>query len=687
MSNQSSQHRPSLMEEAFSWEVGMTFRVGGTICRVEHLLQETKEVVLKSLNNAEERVATFDELGNLKAGIDYFLIDAPRDGEELAALLAANDAERIFLRKLPLDDCSPAEIRQVFIKMRWLLVLHRAGYHQFRACDLWEPDILALAKKNDLEVISAETLAKWEAELRAVDSGVGLIPRYKFRGGKGQTRCDPTAVEIVVGTIEEARRSLLLTLPGKIPLKIDAVTAEAKNRINTKNKDPKRSRLIIVPSASTISRLFHARVTQYESDVMKHGRTYADRKHKPTGRRPTIDFPGGTSEFDDLDTKVFCISEKTGLPWGRCWITHGVDQSSDYPVGRSFGPKNRSGTSAVEALVHSIEPKEVPPYILGPDGRPLRWLAQGYPVQALFDNALYNNLRIVSLGADVADPAWARSREPTDKRAIEYHNGRVVDFLSTLEGWRGPKDDPEAIKHGLATALMTAEQVSRALMQWELSCYVKQPMKDGRTPEEKYAEVGQLQMRPRMPPDVRRLRLLRMLRCSGPLTWTRNGIRTMGLTYNDPDLYRMWINRAGGSMKVYARIDPWNLSFIYIDVPGTELVLEIPCLEEDYVAGLTLYQHQLVRKLCAQLKRTHPGLADLYEARHQLREMMAKWEFSGKVSERKKAAKTGPVSESKSAGKSTNNSEAVHDAEKGCDELDAVEMDQSDIGWSMPEYA
>jgi len=680
MHEPSSQPRPSLMHEAFSWEVGLTLRVGGTICRVDEILKESDEIVLRHWSSDEKRIAKISDLDSLRGGIDFSIISQPRNGEELAALLARDDAERRYLKKLPLDELSPAQLAQTLIKIRWLLALHRSGYHQFKPSELWEPDIISLAKKNQLDVVSPETLAKWEAE-HLSGGGAGLVPHFDLRGGPGRYRCDPIAIEVLLETIRDGKQGLLRNSAGKIVLTIECVASAATHRINVKNYEPDRKKQIQVPSVSTIGRVYHTQVTLYEHDLVNRGRTYADRKHKPTGRRPTIDFPGGVTEFDDLDTKLFCVSARTHLPWGRAWLTHGLDQFSDFLAGRTFSPRARSEVSAIEALVNSIEPKSVPSTIVGRDGLPVKWEAQGYPVQGLFDNALYNNQRIVSLDADVADPGWARPFEPADKRGIEYHNGQVVAYLMTIPGARGPKDDPDAIKEGLATAILTDEQLDHALLHWELVVHANKPMKDGRTPREKYLETGQIPLRPRMPPDVRRLRLLRMVRFKEKHTWNANGIRVMGLTYNDPDLYRMWINRPGGRIKVAVRLDPWDLGTLHVDVPGTDYVLELPCLEKSYVDGLTLYQHQLIRKLCSQSKRRHPSLADFHWGREKLRQMMLEWERSGKVRERRKAARAGKVPDAKTS------MEAVHDAEIGCDDLDSVEMEQDDAGWAMPEYA
>jgi putative transposase len=400
----------------------------------------------------------------------------------------------------------------------------------------------------------------------------------------------------------------------------------------------------------------------------------------PSARRPTIDFVGGLSEFDDVDTKVFCIDGLSGLPWGRPWITHGVDQKSSFPVGTSMDNKSRSAMSAVSAMVNSIEIKRMADF--GPEVAHLIWEAYGYPVGALVDNALYNNFRIISLGADLADVSWAQPFQPKQKRSIEYLNGRTVhDFLEKEPGYRGALDDPDALKAGLKTALLVVGRLKIRYLLWLIGAYSNQPMADGFTPRQKYLESNQLSLRSRVPPDTRRLRLLEMVRFPEKLTWGRGGIRTMGLTYQDVDQYKKWINRAGGSIKVSARVSEKDLTHLYIDIPDSDYVLQIPCLEKDYVAGLTLYQQRLILKMCRQMKKSNPSLPDMYAAREALKKMTEQMRTSGSIRERRISERTGELPATPAAAATT---EAIHDLEHECGQLALVEMDESVEGWAMP---
>jgi putative transposase len=426
-------------------------------------------------------------------------------------------------------------------------------------------------------------------------------------------------------------------------------------------------------SKSTIRRRVESTLSPFELVEAKEGRKAAERFANATGGRIGIDTPGAITEFDDMDAKVFCVSERTGLGWGRPFITYGVDQSSAYPVGRSFGRHARSAASAVDCVVNAASTK---PVITTAAGKTLEWTAKGFCTQAVFDNALYNNERIVTLGADVCDAAWARPYQPTDKREVEYLNGRTRRWLEEQPGYRGPKDDVEALKHGLGTAIFTFEELSSRHLIWLVGAYSNKPMGDGLSRKQKYEEQGRLQLRPRYPVDERRLRALRMVPLAKELTWTRNGLKYANLLYQDESMFRLLVRRPG-RMKVRIRIDPECLWVLYVEAPDG-MLLEVPCINQQYAAGLNHYQHKQILKICKEQKKRNPDLPILHAALEELRNHTAQWCTSGKVRERKKAERTGELPAKPKV-------EAVHDLELGYDSIAAIEMDADDEGYVIPE--
>lgn len=663
------------MAESFSWEVGTVVRIGGTVCEVQEVKEN--EVRLRNWETNEVKDADLDKLRKLVGGIDFFVISPEDKDEKVIDLLARHDGERKFLSALPTDSRSKASMRDTIIKVRWLRALKQ--WHEERgapvpqARDISDLIIAYLAKKHGLPVYGAATLWRWAKE--GEEDATRLICKYNLRGGAGQHRTEPRSEELLMSTIERVRE-------GKLKLSPSSIHEDMNEKTREFQKEGAASE-IAVPSISTIGRRLNKLISPYERVALKAGKKVANKAFRATVGRPVVTHPGLVTEFDDLDTKLFCVNRALGLPWGRPWITAGVDQSSYYPAGLSLDNTSRSGWSAVNALVNSIEAKDMAAvnelYAEGEER--YEWDAHGYPTQVIFDNALYNNQRIVSLSTDVGDASWARPYTPTDKRAVEYFWKRMLeDFLSELPGWRGDKADSDAIKNGMCTAVLDVDELKMRLLRWMLGRYVKRPMESGWTSEQLYREQHQaISFRIKQPPDVHRLRLLKTLTFADTVTWTRNGIKMLGLLYQDADLFSLFMNRAGGRMKVNIRVDPTDLEFIYVHVPGTDIVLMVECVYRDYAKGLSLYQHQMVRKFCSEKKIRNPSIFELTKGRAEFCVTVSQWEKSGQLRHRKAAERAGglkPVSGTKVV--------VVTELESQCDELDEVELATEDEGWAMP---
>lgn len=664
------------MAESFSWEPGTVVRIGGTVCEVQEV--EGNKVHLRNWETSEIKVTELERLRRFVGGIDVFVLDPEDKDEKVIDLLARHDRERKFLSALPSNSRSKASMRDTLIKLRWVNALRQWNEQQGRPFpqpkDISDLVIAFLAKKHGLPVYGAPTLKRWEKE--GTEDATRLICKYNLRGGAGRHRTDPGSEELLIRTIERVRE-------GKLKLSPSSIREEMNEKAKALHRDGAASE-ITVPSISTIGRRLNELISPYERVALTAGKKIANKTFRATVGRPVVTHPGLVTEFDDLDTKLFCVNRLLGLPWGRPWITAGVDQCSYYPAGLSLDNKPRSGWSAVGALVNSIESKDlaaVNELYAKEEGR-YEWHAYGYPTQVVFDNALYNNERTVSLSADVGDASWVRPYTPTDKRAVEYFWKRMLeDFLSELPGWRGDKADPDAIKNGMCTAVLDVDELKMRLLKWMLGRYVKRPMESGWTSEQLYLEQHQaISFRVKQPPDVHRLRLLKTLTFPDTVTWTRNGIKMLGLLYQDADLFSMFVNRAGGRMKVHIRVDPTDLEFIYVHVPGTDIVLMVECVYQDYARGLNLYQHQMVRKFCSEKKIRNPSIFELTHGRAEFCVTVTQWEKSGQLRHRKVAERA----EGLKAVAATKVS-VVSELESQCDELDQVQLVTEDEGWAMPE--
>lgn len=657
----------------------MTLRMSGTLCQVLEIRagdrhENSKKsdsakapacVLLQNLRTGERKLTTYDALNLLAAKGQIYPVEL-KPQESLVQALTRNDAERNALKELPLGGESVAAVRAVVEKIRWTRALDAHGWTD-AVHKLTPLDIEFMAAKHELPIRDTRTLATWVAQSRAND----LVPDFSGRGGAGKHRGDAQAHEILDEVIEAIK---IGALPEVAPLP-KAVHDEVQRRIIKINEAlPQAAARVQMFSISTAARALDAAFTPYEKVLFRKGKAAADLFARATGTRPVAGAPGLICEFDDTDSKTFCISRATGLAWGRPWITYGVDQFSGYPMGRAFGREHRSATSALECIVNCIEYK--PPF-KGFNDADLVWDSVGYFAMGVFDNALYNNDRIIGLELNV-DRAWTRPRMPTDKREVEYLNGRTKIWASTQPGFRGARDDKDALKLGIGTAVLYLEEFDQRHITWLLGDYANAPMeKTGRSRHQLYMEIGELQMRPRYPVDVRRLQFLRMVPLAKPLTWTRNGIKYGHLLYQNEEQYRRLVTWPGAKNKLPVRVGR-TMEFIYVTMPDGELI-PLRCLEEEYARGLTQYAHKVICKMLAETRHKNPSLKQLWDTRDKLRTMTSQQSTSGKVRERQKAERVGTLPDP------VRSVEAVHDVQVAYEQLDLITLDTNDEDYVLAE--
>lgn len=360
-------------------------------------------------------------------------------------------------------------------KARWLNALERRGVDRI-VDKAWVRSIikqLAEGELKDAKQFAISTLYAAQLALAKADGDVtSLVPNFAARGGAGASRMDPRAHTIAHDTLRAIRER-----GGRIYL--GTVASEIKEQIDSRNSS-QPSELIKVPSESTLTRFVKANVSSFDIVTSKRGKRHAQAEFRENAyARDTAVRPLERSEWDDIDSAVFCIDERTGLPWGRAFITNGIDQFSGVPLGFDLGGVHRSFESMIGAICHSLLPKPVTE-----NGT---WEGYGCQGALLLDNARYNfsqaakqrskSLRLLLSGA--------QPKAPTEKSSIEHYNYRIkTEFCPLLPGWAGVKGDRGALNEGAASAVLTVQELRDKYLTWVCRQYMNKPRSDGRTPRQ-----------------------------------------------------------------------------------------------------------------------------------------------------------------------------------------------------------
>jgi hypothetical protein len=546
----------------------------------------------------------------------------------------ANNAYRI--NDVPESLRSPAAVEVWLEKIKWLDRIKVKGYKTFQD----DKELVLTLQEIEHEYAEKcpfETRTLYRAHLCVRKNGDDyrtIFPQFSNRGGKGKSRL-PEAIEKIINEEMEAAKNPAFGLlkPARIHEAIDGRVAQLQRA------EPHER--YSTPSLPTITRRMFEQFSAHEIYLRKHGRERTMLKFRHHGMRIRANRPLDIVEFDDKDTACFLIDERTQLPWGRAYITAGVDQATSSVLGVNLSEHARSTQSAWAAFEHAIHPKD-PSH---PDFADCvhRWEPYGHIGTVLLDNATYNSTSafqasILEYGAEVE---YSRPHQPTNKSGIEHWNHEVVaDHICHLPGWAGEKGDRDALDHGLTSAVFSLGEFRRKLMAWITDVYSNKTIATlGLSPREAWAEAFKClpPLLPRKMPPIALAGTLRQTlkkRDSG-------GLLRKQLRYQSEELHEL-MGRIGSKADYVVRYAPHDLSYLMVQDPGTNSYLRVPCIEDPQkYKFITDYQQSLILKFCAASKKKGSKAIDLYEGRKRLIENTKQQLNSKSMRLRKTAVRAG----------------------------------------------
>ena len=538
-----------------------------------------------------------------------------------------------IIANVPQFMLSEAATKVLLAKHHWIVRLRSRGLTVFRPGPQLEMALKdAEQSAGESCPFGQDTLYRTWLTLKKHQGSVrSLLPKFYMRGGRGGHRLEPEAELIITNALELAAGNKVEAL------RPSAVHERVKTSIQQVNKVRAPGDPLSVPSVPTVTRRFHDRFTAYEVAVRSYGKRRADLMFRESLPRVRATHALDVVQYDDTDTCVYLVDPNTGLPWGRGWLTAGVDEYTGMVVGKELSEASRSRVSALAAIVNGIFPKnhQADEFM---DCRS-QWEACGHHGLIVLDNAPYNASETIEASILEFDSEieFARPYHPTDKPDIEGFNHLLKSgFVSGLLGWSGPKEDRELLQEGIGSAVMNVTDFRKSLNRWILDVYSNKPRSTGLSPRELWRSefADHPPLMPRSQPSQELLLTLHQelrFRDSG-------GLLRKGLRYHSDEL-AVLRRRLGKNAKVMLRWLPHNLGHIFVLDPSTGHYLKVMCSETHYVVGLTDYQQTLVLKLCRERKANTPNLAEMQAARDALVNDTRRLANSKKMTERKRAAR------------------------------------------------
>ncbi|MDD5249121.1 MAG: Mu transposase C-terminal domain-containing protein [Rhodocyclaceae bacterium] len=676
LTNMVSQTKPAC---DFAFERGQILRRGDTIFRIVE--ERGAFLVLEHSTTLERKV---QDMSAVYLEYSKGLIVPSTMEEEQQAFhgVVSTDPTDKVLDGIPIDMLSEAQRRHLRSVLKYISELRRLGYECLRPTPLLRLDYERVRHqmrdaKPPLADLALSTIYEWSLVLdKSGGDARAVVPMFQERGGRGKWRVPQVA--------DAAIRKVFVQLRADTNAKIRACDVEDRVMHIVCMEVGQAQTPLVMPGRSTISRRIKTEFSAYELTRRNKGKALADKEFRTSFPRDRAEWPLEVLEFDDKDSRIFLIDEGTGLPYGRGFVTPGMDQYSRVPMGFSISELPRSAWSAICALTNAILPKDpsAPEYVLVRS--PIEFA--GKPGIALFDNATYNHVEEIDNAAREIDltPAWAKPRTPTEKTVVENFNG-IMDarFFSTLPGYAGHKSDRAGLVRGTASANMSKEQFEQLLLKWAYDDYCNAPGEEGYTPRQRWHEHTRM-VKPRFPLDIYRLKIVPTLRHTVSLR--PEGILFTGLIYQNDRLQKLR-RTIGAKARVEFRYDPRDMSIVYVFDALARQLFVVPSANLEYTRGLTLYQHRLIRKMARLRRKTNPSIPELQETREELRILVEQSRGSTKKRERMMARRAGNVPGQPPTTDSSPPSSPVEmtDLEAQVADIDDVEMEVGDEGWEVPE--
>jgi putative transposase len=675
-----------LISTPFFLKEGMLLEIGGTPLRLLQLLDG--KAVIQNLDS-----------GELKEALEGDLIDRLFEGEVTSpdAFLPSIPALEMLgddaLTRVQARGESDVAARVMYDKVRWVDALKQMGIDKIEDKP-WVRTAIAQLSKGDLREAHAyriSTLVKVQRAMqRTQGDPLAVLPHFAARGGRGKNRLCSESEAIIQAVIEDEKirtRKVVVT----------KILGEINERIKQLNLTQPEAATPLA-AFSTISRRVKYGMSAFEICQRKYGKSGAEDLFRDNGyARDCAEHPLEIAESDDTDSRVFLISNRSGLPWGRAYLTPVIDQSTGVLLGSDLSHKYRSVDSALGAIQDCILPKDCSRQEF--QGLKYPWLGYGFPGTILLDNARYNGALALQKQSERHRLILAKAKPyaPTEKRTVEYFNNVFKHtFCANLPGWIGEKNDGDSVKAGISSAVLTEEEFRLLFVRWVVGEYTNKPGDDGWSPGQRWTKFYD-KFRPAVRWSRSQVSLLRLIPASTQLRES-GGLMRNKLRYNSQQLQELRI-RIGFKSDVNYFYDVRDLSYLVVASPFSDLLFRVPCVEKlGAFQGLTDYQHTLILKMCKQRGQKNPSMSQYIEAGLELCEMTKQLAFSKKLRSRREAEKIGVIQRSCNAEAGAEGTEhsnkpqstkakvatqIMTELEWEIGELAAVELDLEDPRWGQ----
>lgn len=392
----------------------------------------------------------------------------------------------------------------------------------------------------------------------------------------------------------------------------------------------------------------------YPLAVARHGRFIADQwfaycaAHKPPTRILE------RVEIDHTPLDLILLDDELLIPIGRPYLTLLIDVFSGCILGFHLSYKCPSYVSAAKAISHAIKPKPLEHLNIS--------LQNDWPCYGKIENLVVDN------GAEF----WSKSlehacrstginiqynpvRKPWLKPFIERTFGKInQSLLSELPGKTFSNILEKEEYKPEKDAIMRFSTFVEEFHRWVVDIYHQDSdSRDKRIPIKKW-QIGFDLYPPLKMNEEEEERFSVLMNISDKRTLTRNGIKFEELMYDSTALseYRKHYPQTKETIKKIIKVDPDDISKIYVYLEELSSYIEVPCTDPTgYTKGLSIYEHKTIKKINREIIRESKDCLGLAKARMAIHErikgeqdLFMAFKGKAKISSVKKQAQLADVS-------------------------------------------
>jgi putative transposase len=439
---------------------------------------------------------------------------------------------------------------------------------------------------------------RWKVRFLKSNGDIRALAANTHSRGNRETRYPAAVIEI-------CEHSISAKYLNRVRNSIQETLEDALRRVKKENELRPECDALPLPTRRLIARMI-ADIPAFDRYSARYGHDAAIKEFRSVQGHSVAQAPLERAEIDHTLVDLMVVDDQSGLPLGRPWVTACIDCYTRCILGIYIGfnpPSYQSvATCLKDCFLPKINLKRDYPDIVN------EWPAYGVMRNLVVDGGLEfysTSLEQVCLSLNIN---WIAA-----PRRTAWFKGKIERFLGTMNravahGLPGTtfsdifeKGDYNPAEHA-TTTLATLRKVVR---MWIADVYHQQVHRSLQTTP---AKMWTSSIRPediRLPDETTQLDLV-MGRVESR-TLTHKGIEFEGLFYNSPELTEMR-RREGANLAVEIRINESDIGSIYVLSTKTSRAYSVPALDQDYAAGISLWQHKVIRNYQRRHSETEQGV-------------------------------------------------------------------------------